>query len=181
MLSLLYSLAAAAEVDLHKQVSALGLSWPPPQVWVSVDKSDHQLQLWSGEVLLKTYPVALGEPAGDKERQGDRRTPNGELRVVTRNARSQFHLFLGLSYPNAEDAQRGLESGLINKAQATEIRAADRAGRQPPWGTPLGGAVGIHGGGTGSDWTLGCVALSNEHIEELWGVMPIGTRVVVRE
>ncbi|MEC8425185.1 MAG: L,D-transpeptidase, partial [Myxococcota bacterium] len=93
--------------------------------------------------------------------------------------RSRFHLFLGLGYPTAEDAERGLAAGLVTQAQATRIQEADAARRQPPWNTALGGAIGIHGEGGSSDWTLGCIAVENAEIEELWSVVPMGTRVVV--
>jgi lipoprotein-anchoring transpeptidase ErfK/SrfK len=60
------------------------------------------------------------------------------------------------------------------------IREAQRRGQRPPWDTPLGGTVGIHGNGAGSDWTWGCVALEDGDIEELWEVCPLGTPVVIQ-
>ncbi len=184
MLQLLFAVlcpVAQAEPTLREATVAAGLRWPPPDLSVHIDKSDRQLTVQSGATVVKRYPVALGDPAGDKLVQGDRKTPTGTLYVVTRNDKSQFHLFLGLGYPNAEDADRGLAAGLINAATAERIRQAERARRQPPWETALGGAVGIHGGGTGVDWTLGCVALEDAAIEELWSVAPIGTRVIIEE
>lgn len=184
MLTLLLALmsqTAVAEPTLREAAGAAGLAWPPPHLSVYIDKSEHRLTVRSGETALKQYPVALGDPTGDKLQQGDRKTPTGTLYVVTRNNKSQFHLFLGLGYPNAEDADRGLQSGLINKATADRIKQAEKGHRQPPWETALGGAVGIHGGGTGIDWTLGCIALENAGIEELWAVAPIGTKVIIEE
>lgn len=170
---------ASDPAALEAAAQAAGVGWPLRDVWVHIDKSDHQLVLYSGETAVKRYRAGLGDPVGDKVRQGDRKTPEGTFRVVTRNPQSRFHLFLGLSYPSPEDAARGLEAGLVTKTQAARIREAEAAKRQPPWNTPLGGAIGIHGEGGSSDWTLGCVAVDNDEIEELWAVVPMGTKVVV--
>lgn len=170
---------AAAPLTLREAVAAADLGWPPPDVNVHIDKSDRWLQVRSGDVVLVSWPVGLGGPLDDKVRMGDLATPEGTFRVVTRNDRSSFHLFLGISYPVTEDAERGLAAGLITPAQARAIREADRAGRVPPWETTLGGKIGIHGGGGGSDWTLGCIAVENEQIEQLWEVARHGTRVTI--
>lgn len=170
-------LEASDPWTLRAGAEAAGVAWPPPSLRLTIDKSSRALTAWSGEIALKRYRVGLGDPEGDKERQGDRRTPEGPLRVVTKNAQSNFHKFLGLSYPTSEDAARGLAAGLVTRAQADAIRAADAAGRRPPWETALGGLVGIHGGGGDWDWTLGCVAVTDEEIDELWEVVRIGTPV----
>lgn len=170
---------AVEPVTLRDAVDAAGLPWPPPELTIRVEKAARRLTVHSGDRALVTWPVALGGPNADKVRQGDRATPEGTFRVVTRNDRSQFHLFLGLSYPNAEDADRGVADGTITATQAARIREADAAGRVPPWNTALGGAIGIHGGGAGADWTLGCIAVENPQIEELWEVAPMGTKVVI--
>jgi murein L,D-transpeptidase YafK len=94
-----------------------------------------------------------------------------------KNDRSSFYLSLGLTYPNEEDAARGLDAGLITRAQHRRIVGAVRAGRCPPWKTALGGEIFIHGGGTASDWTAGCVALENPEIKELFDSVPAGTPV----
>ena len=182
MLLLLSSVLAlaAAPATLQEVAEAAGVGWPPPALRLEIDKSDRTLTAWSGAQLLATFPVGLGDPEGDKVRQGDHRTPEGRFKVVTRNPKSQFHLFLGLSYPTAEDAERGLRDGLISANQATAIKAAEAAGRQPPWETPLGGAVGIHGGGSGADWTWGCIALDNEVLDQIWPIARVGTVVEIR-
>jgi len=184
---LLLALALSAQAGdaplLHARADALALTWPLPRVSIVVDKSDRQLTLYSGDTVVQTYPVDLSpEPVGDKVRQGDKMTPVGTFHVVTRNPNSHFTLFMGLSYPTAEDAERGLSAGLITEEQAKAIREADAAGRVPPWNTRLGGAVGLHGmGGVGVDWTLGCVAVSDDAIRELWEVVPYGASVTIRE
>lgn len=154
-----------------------GLSWPPGDVSIVVEKAARRLTVFSGDRALVQWRVGLGGPEAPKIRQGDRATPEGTFKVVTRNDRSRFHLFLGISYPELPDAERGLSSGLISEAQARAIREAAAAGRVPPWNTRLGGEIGIHGGGGGTDWTLGCVAVENPQIEELWEAVPLGTTV----
>ncbi|WP_058880968.1 murein L,D-transpeptidase family protein [Chloracidobacterium thermophilum] len=172
----------APEAGERLRAAALqaGVPFPLRAVSLRVYKSLRRLELWSGHACVKAYAVALGaEPELDKLREGDHRTPVGRFYVCTRNDRSRFHLFLGLSYPNEEDAERGLRDGLISRRQYRAIRQAQRQQVRPPWNTPLGGEVGIHGGGTGSDWTWGCVALSNDDIEELWLTCPLKTPVTI--
>jgi murein L,D-transpeptidase YafK len=138
------------------------------------------LGLYVGGRLAATYRIALGRRAeGHKEREGDGRTPEGHYFVCTRNPRSRFHLFLGISYPNADDAALGLARGAISEAEHRAIVEATAAGRQPPWNTALGGEIGIHGGGVWADWTLGCIATENSAVEELWEVLRIGDPVIV--
>jgi hypothetical protein len=145
---------------------------------ILVSKSKRQLELYADGRLVRTYAVALGtSPVEDKERQGDRRTPEGDFYVCMKNDRSQFYLSLGLSYPNEEDAARGLRDGLITQAQHDRIVRAIQRQQRPPWDTALGGEIMLHGGGTGTDWTWGCVALANEHIKELFDAIPLGTPV----
>ena len=149
-----------------------------------VDKSDRTLTVRKGDAVVRTYRVGLApgiEATNDKVRQGDLATPEGDFTIVTRNDRSRFHLFLGIDYPNSEDAERGLRDGLITEAEARLIREADAAGRVPPYNTTLGGAIGLHGGGGWGDWTLGCIAVENDEIEEIWAVAPLGTRVRIQD
>jgi len=160
---------------------AAGVPYPPPAPSVRIDKKRRLLTLLSGQVPLKEYRVGLGgAPEGDKQRQGDNRTPEGTFYVCTRLKQSRFHRFVGLSYPSPAHAERGLKEGRINAAQRRAILTAWRQRRQPPWNTPLGGAVGIHGGGSGADWTLGCIAVENDQIEELFAVLPLGAPVEIR-
>jgi len=131
--------------------------------------------------LERTYRIGLGlSPVGDKIREGDRRIPEGEFYILTRNTKSAFYLSLGLSYPNAAHAERGLRDGLISRAQYDTIIHALRAKKAPPQNTPLGGQIYIHGNGSRSDWTWGCVALENEDIRELFDAVSVGTPVTIQ-
>jgi murein L,D-transpeptidase YafK len=134
--------------------------------------------LYSGGTVVRTYKIALGKnPSDDKVRRDDRATPEGDFYLCVKNARSKFYLSLGLSYPNAEDAERGLRDKLITRAERDAIVRAIRHKRRPPWNTALGGEIFIHGGGTDGDWTRGCAALSNDDIKELFDALPLGTSV----
>lgn len=146
-----------------------------------VHKKDRTLEVYDGDRLVKRYAMALGfSPEGDKEREGDGKTPEGEFYVFTKNPKSRFHLSLGLSYPSKDDARRGLAAGLISTAEHDAIVSAIDAGKMPPQKTALGGEIYIHGGGAQSDWTWGCTALENEDIEELFRVIEVGTKVEIR-
>jgi murein L,D-transpeptidase YafK len=148
---------------------------------IVVMKRRRLLELYSGEAVVRTYKIGLGlNPVDDKERQGDRRTPEGDFYVFTRNNRSAFYLSLGLSYPNIEDAERGLRHRLISRVQHDAIVRAIKRKATPPQNTALGGDIYIHGNGASSDWTWGCVALENEDIKELFDAVQVGTPVTIK-
>jgi murein L,D-transpeptidase YafK len=153
---------------------------------ILIRKGERKLYLYvmegNKERLAKTYQIALGNnPTGTKLRQGDGATPEGDYYITHKNPRSNFYLSLGVSYPNIIDADKGLKGGLITKAQHKAIVDAVTARAKPPQNTRLGGDIFIHGGGTGKlfgsirDWTLGCVALENDEIKELFETIPVRT------
>ena len=147
---------------------------------IVIKKSARKLQIFDGRKLIKTYTVVLGFSAkGDKEIEGDGRTPEGEFYVFTKNPESRFHLSLGLSYPSKDDAKRGMAKQLITKEEYGEIVKAIDEGGMPPQKTKLGGEIYIHGGGVDNDWTDGCVALKNEEIGEIFAMIPVGTKVKI--
>lgn len=145
-----------------------------------VKKGERKLEFFDGEKLLKTYKIVLGfAPVGDKEIEGDGKTPLGEFYVFTKNEQSRFYLSLGLSYPNTDDATRGLRENLISQTEYDEIVRAIAEKRMPPQNTALGGEIYIHGGGTAKDWTWGCVALENELMREVFDAVPTGAKVTI--
>ena len=97
-----------------------------------------------------------------------------------RNDRTTYYLSLGVSYPNTEDARRGLESGLIDRETYESIASAIERGACPDQDTPLGGAIAIHSGGT-TDWTQGCIGTENETMDILWEYCPVGTPIIINE
>jgi murein L,D-transpeptidase YafK len=151
---------------------------------IVVSKSQGLLTAYGADGrILKSFPAVVGrEASGTKMREGDERTPEGAYTVCFKNPRSRFHLSLGLSYPNTIDAARGLQDGSITQLEYRQIIEAHDAGRVPPWRTALGGEIFIHGGmgeRDERDGTAGCVAISDEAIEELFPQVALGTPVVI--
>jgi len=171
--------------ELNKNIALF-----PPQHFdkiktsIVIDKPRRVLTLLVDGWPVVAYPLALGfSPTGDKVRQGDGRTPEGEFyltRLVDRGLAARFGpRAVYLSYPNAEDADRGLRAGLINQAQHRAIMQAIAAGSAPPGNTALGGGIRIHGGGIESDWTRGCVALRDPDMLEVYDRVQLRTPVKV--
>ena len=150
----------------------------PTRPRIEVFKANRQLLLYDGDQLIKSYQVALGtNPVPPKEREGDRATPEGAYYICEKNPHSRFHFSLAISYPNAEDAKRGLRDGLISRAEHDAIIQATDNCDTPPWKTKLGGEIFVHGNGSSSDWTWGCIALDDSDIEELYGLVPVNTPI----
>jgi len=134
---------------------------------VVVEKASHKMTLLDHGRVVKTYSVALGPDLGPKQKKGDGRTPEGRYVIDSRNAASRFHRALHISYPNAADR-----------------RNARRRGVDP------GGDIMIHGLPNGwrglgrlhraRDWTLGCIAVTDEEIEEVWRLVANGTPIEIR-
>lgn len=170
------------------------LALPLSQGRIIVWKSQRRLELWNGDALVKSFPVALGsQPLGHKQKQGDGKTPEGEFFICTRNATSSaFHVFLGLSYPALPDAKRAVNNKSITWQEYRVIQQRLASRSAPLWRTRLGGWVGIHGGSGGKfaarkskergakDWTAGCIALTDRQIEEIYAATRLGTPVSVR-
>jgi tetratricopeptide (TPR) repeat protein len=135
---------------------------------ILIEKEERLLTLISKDKVLKTYKIALGgNPNGPKERQGDNKTPEGTYIIDSRNKDSRYHLSLHISYPNKKDKKRAKELGV----------------------SP-GGDIMIHGIKNGfswignfhteRDWTNGCIAVTDEEIEEIDKLVPNGTIVEIR-
>jgi hypothetical protein len=150
-----------------------------PELYIYKEK--HRLYVLERGVLVREYPVGLGpNTVGDKEREGDGRTPEGEFYICLKNGASKFFRSLGLSYPTRKHAERAFMAGMISPDEYRDIILALERSSRPPWDTALGGEIFIHGGGAHVDWTDGCVALYDSDMEELYQIAHIGTRVVVR-
>jgi hypothetical protein len=151
-------------------IPSAGLRLPAPAAADSivVYKRERTLVLYNRGVPIRTYFVALGsKPVGDKERAGDQRTPEGLFYINAHNPASKFHLALRISYP--DDAHRARAAAL----------GADPGGDIMIHGLPLeysdAGKQHVQ-----NDWTNGCVALSNQEIEEIWHAVPDGTPVQIK-
>ena len=152
---------------------------------ILIYKSKRLLCVEQDGAVVFSARIGLGPmPAGAKCAEGDGRTPEGVYCICTKNAFSKYTLFLGISYPSANDAMKAFQSGFISPEQLKAIQDAQKAGARPPWNTPLGGEIGIHGGGvivnhTLKDNTAGCAALLDDDMRRLWGLAEIGTQVVI--
>jgi murein L,D-transpeptidase YafK len=156
------------------------------EIEIVVKKTERRLFLSTVEGIERNYPIALGKNwAADKAVEGDHATPVGEFYVCAKNPRSKYFLSLCLSYPNAEDAERGIAAGLISPGEHEQIIEAIRHGKVPPQHTGLGGEIYIHGrdaaqsSDDAKDWTRGCIALDNAAMQEVYDLAAIGTRVSI--
>ncbi|HEV8077364.1 MAG TPA: L,D-transpeptidase family protein [Marinobacter sp.] len=135
---------------------------------VLVQKGERSLQLLSGEQIIRQYRISLGDnPQGHKLYEGDSRTPEGTYSLDWRNADSSFYKSIHISYPSAKDRELAKN-----------------------WGLDPGGSIMIHGlpNGTdddfafaffGLDWTDGCIAVSNQEIDEIWQLVGDGTPIEI--
>jgi murein L,D-transpeptidase YafK len=153
---------------------------PAPGTHIEVFKQKRQLQVYSGKSVVATYRIGLGsDPVSPKRREGDRATPEGRYFISHKNPRSQYFLSLGISYPGLDDAERGLRERRITKAQYATIVAANRQHLPPPANTALGGNVFVHGRGSSTDWTWGCVALDDADMRKLYDAIDVGTPITI--
>jgi len=159
------------------------------EVWLLVDTRAMTLTVFQGDAVLRVYEniaIGSGGVTTDKKKN-DEKTPLGAYRIARIAERTPFHRFFGFDYPTAEQARRAVLAGVIDERQYRAILRAVRRGEVPPGDTPLGGYLGIHGVGAGDprihadfNWTNGCIALSNEQIDDMAQWVKIGTRVEVR-
>ena len=135
-----------------------------------VCKANRELQLWGGpKKLMFRAPIALGwSPVSPKRGAGDGKTPEGTYRICLIKEQGRHGQSLGLSYPNPADADKALQEGRIHSETHAAILNAHQEGCRPPWGSPLGGEIYIHGGGAHQDWTQGCIALEDDDMAQLF-------------
>jgi murein L,D-transpeptidase YafK len=132
---------------------------------IVVQKAARRMRLYQAGQMVREYSVALGfAPVGAKARQGDGRTPEGQFKIDRRNASSAYHLSLGLNYPRPEDVARAAKGGYSP--------GGDIFFHGQPNAMPEGAVI-------RSDWTAGCLALSDAEMREIWNVVPIGTAVEI--
>jgi murein L,D-transpeptidase YafK len=142
---------------------------PPKQAArIVIEKSKRTMTLMSGTTVLKTYKVALGgQPVGAKQRIGDHKTPEGLYIVDQKKAVSQFHLALHISYPSARDRENARKLG-VSPGGDVEIHGL---------GAKYGWVGAAH---LQTDWTDGCIAVTNEEIDEIWPLVAVGTPVEIK-
>ena len=135
----------------------------PEVTRILVYKDSRMMYLMHHDTVLRHFRIDLGfNPVGPKQVEGDGRTPEGDFIIDRRNPNSDFHLSLGISYP-----------------QPSHVLAARELGSGP------GGDIFIHGGPrpgrdrTGPDWTAGCIAVTDEEMEDIYAMVRVGTPISI--
>ncbi len=143
--------------------------------YVVIDKSDYELTVYDSDGWLVVYPCVFGnDDLEDKMMQGDRRTPEGTFTIIHKRNHAKWSRMLMLDYPTKESYEK------FNRRKAN--------GEIPP-NAKIGGDIAIHGTWPHDEymidqyknWTLGCISLKNEHVEQLYEMMTNGTKVTIRE
>ncbi|MCS6935811.1 MAG: L,D-transpeptidase family protein [Chitinophagales bacterium] len=134
---------------------------------ISVEKKSHIMEVFAQGKLIKKYRIALGtSPVGPKRFQNDRKTPEGLYYIDSKNPNSQFYKNLGISYPNADDIAYARRHG---KSPGGDVKIH---GLPPSWGD-----IGQEHANT--DWTWGCIAVTNAQMDELYNHVKIGARIFI--
>ena len=154
--------------------SFFGSTYSKSAYYIVIDKSDYELQVFDAEGWMITYPVVFGnDDQGDKLYQGDRKTPEGTFTIINKKIHNKWSRYMGIDYPTRECVEtynRRVQSGIL-----------------PPT-AKIGGDIGIHGTwpreGYAVDqyqnWTLGCISMKNEHVTQLYNLVPVGTRITIK-
>lgn len=145
---------------------------------IVIHKKDAALDLLCGGKPFRTFSATFGaNPAGQKEREGDERTPEGVYRISSKSESERFHRFLGISYPNAEDLARAKKNGIDKPGGGIGIH-----GTKPKLATLARAWIRLSSAtGLGQLWgpTDGCIGLANEDVASLYALVPVGTKVTI--
>jgi murein L,D-transpeptidase YafK len=158
-------------------------------IWLSIDTERLYLAVMRGDTELQVFDnIAIGSNGAARSRvRGDETTPLGEFTITDIRPSKRFELFMEINYPNREHTERAFLEERISAEEYNTLLVDLDQGNPPPQDTSLGGFLGIHGLGWSSpeihkavNWTDGCIALTNEQLDELADWVSVGTRVVVR-
>lgn len=148
---------------------------PIGTVYIVIDKSDYELNVYDAKGWFATYPVVFGNGSlEDKKMEGDRNTPEGTFHIISKKMHDKWDRFMALDYPTRESYEK--------------FRLRKLSGEIPA-NARIGGGVGIHGTWPHDDyiidryknWTMGCISMKNNDVEDLYSYVPTGTRVVIRK
>lgn len=150
-------------------------SMPIAPVSIVIDKSNYELYVYDSKGWYATYPVVFGNSSlADKKMEGDRNTPEGSFRIVSKRVHEKWDRYMGLDYPTQESLAK--------------FNDRKRRGEIPSYAKP-GAGIGIHGVWPHEDfvidryknWTNGCISLKNGDVEDLYRYIPVGTPVTIRK
>ncbi|MBU1099723.1 MAG: L,D-transpeptidase [Bacteroidetes bacterium] len=178
------------EVSLQEAMQMKGIS-KLENISIIVDRKNHALELYSDEILVKTYRAVFGKSRAPlKTSIDDHVTPTGKYQVCSKDDNSVYHKYLQLNYPNERDAAEALKNGYINRSDFNKIMKSIVTDGKPCADSKLGSGIGIHGIGEydiifknlpfNFNWTNGSIAVSNSSIDELHTVVQIGTNVEIK-
>ncbi|HYF32628.1 MAG TPA: L,D-transpeptidase [Chitinophagaceae bacterium] len=148
---------------------------PNGVIYIVIDKSNYELNVYDAEGWFATYPVVFGSKTqDDKMMEGDRKTPEGSFKIIGKRPHDKWGKFMLLDYPNKESWQK------FNRRKSDGII---------PKTAKIGGGIGIHGtwprDETAVDyyqnWTQGCISMKLDHLYELYDYCPVGTRVIIKQ
>jgi murein L,D-transpeptidase YafK len=148
---------------------------PVGTVYLVIDKSDYELNVYDDKGWFATYPVVFGNGSlDDKKMEGDRCTPEGVFHIISKKAHEKWDRFIALDYPTRESYEK-----FNLRKERGEI----------PQSARIGGGVGIHGTWPHDDyiidnyknWTMGCISMKNKDVEDLYSYLPVGAKVVIRK
>jgi len=149
-------------------------SAPVGSVYIVIDKSDYELSLYDEQGWYATYPVVFGNSSlSDKKMEGDKNTPEGTFHIASKRVHDRWDRFMALDYPTKESWEK-----FNQRKSRGEIPESAR----------IGGGIGIHGTWPHEDfqidryknWTMGCISMKNEDVEDLYKYTPIGTKIIIR-
>ncbi|HMG67800.1 MAG TPA: L,D-transpeptidase [Chitinophagaceae bacterium] len=148
---------------------------PVGSVYIVIDKSDYELNVYDEKGWFATYPVVFGNNSlDDKKMEGDRNTPEGVFHIISKKIHEKWDRFMALDYPTKESYE---------KFRLRKMRG------EIPANARIGGGVGIHGTWPHDDyiidrynnWTMGCISMKNNDVEDLYSYLPVGTRITIRK
>lgn len=158
---------------------------------IIIDRDTYALNLYEDTVLVKSYRVSFGRNIHKiKNKAGDEATPVGEYKICSIDTSHQYHIFFRLNYPNLNDAAEALRKGWITQKEFNQIKFEFYYEGCTKYNEALGGDIGIHGIGRLNyifknlpfvfNWTNGSIAMSDENMNELYSIVKVGTKVVVK-
>ena len=148
---------------------------PVGQVKIVVDKSNYELYVYDAMGWFATYPVVFGNNTlADKKMEGDKNTPEGEFKIVSKRVHDKWERFMGLDYPTQES---------LSKFKTRKSRGEIPSSARP------GGGIGIHGTWPNEDyqidryknWTNGCISMKNSDMRDLYSYVPVGAPITIKK
>jgi murein L,D-transpeptidase YafK len=148
---------------------------PVGSVSIIIDKSDYELSVYDEKGWYATYPVVFGNNSlDDKKTAGDKNTPEGTFHIVSKKVHDKWYRFMAIDYPTRESWDK-----FNKRKERGEIPAS----------ASIGGSIGIHGTWPHEDfvvdkyknWTLGCICMKRDDVEEVYNFTPVGTKVTIKK